>query len=1046
MCKYAINKKNEKVSAKTINENDQNTKGITYKCLDSLCNIPLVHVRESTNNRSYFRHEIVSTCKYSSNKSKSIKSKKSKDVDDDLTFITRWKTTCTQNPNNIIDPSNYTTVLSEHHKKYTIIHNLLTDDAIKNIQNENVENLILSNTPRYLKIYEINNRYYTKFTKKTEEITAFNNSNMNIYIDIYGNKIVHFQRCPKTNNLKLSEFGYGYEINVLDKEQFIYNHFNVYIGYATIKTKIYGLLDYCIEYHPTHQKQYNNDSDDDYDDDYQEKQNYVYTYIVDLPPNDIDLVMKLLNTKNSIDTFNIIKLFTNNAIYYGMMLYLKYHGIQDDVNLITILNWRYSDTKNNINILENDLQHDFNDAKYGQYTIFKTLITQKNDNNIIKSISHKYSIIPLNGEITIEWLYDLFICWYLLTLMHNYLFDDNVFMQYINQYQNMRKSFDKNKLMELINYKTENIYLFVSMVFFDDLDKVYLNSYDSDRNSYVRMSACMKKSLKDKNNKKHKESYYLNGDFVKQEFIRYNMDIDKATIIYDKIKMYELPNCKPTNMYLSSKYCKYEMAIKKYVKQILEFPTSDIEEYTSIRDNLKNGESDFNAQQQNAINNSIVNPFSIITGYPGTGKSDVIVQLIKYHCDINKKVRVMSFTATAASVIKDRISKYVELGTMIYKNELMNDCEEFMKRSNLQITTIDSFIKSYDNPNKKEDLNLVIIDEFSMVGIEKFYEVIQILGKKKIKLIVVGDDSQLPCINHGNLLSDFINYGRTNTQIINTNGKECKINVIDNTKQHIIPLVHLTTVVRTGAEPLLNLFADIRNNNFDNMMTNNANYTYIDDTSLTCETLINSLSLSKNKSVYNTLILTHTNKGICGANNLNKYIRKNIMKFEDEDFVIGDKIICTLNGIYNNHYINNGAIFYITDIDAKSNYTLSDVQFGTTNLITISVDDIKVFKFAYVMTIHKSQGKESEHVIVILANQFLHMYNKNLLYTAMTRTKNTCTVIAKPKILKHCFDRIVPNLLTYIPCMDKEHVIYEHVHSNNVIVNESFYNLIHEHN
>ncbi|WP_294827191.1 ATP-binding domain-containing protein, partial [uncultured Gilliamella sp.] len=55
---------------------------------------------------------------------------------------------------------------------------------------------------------------------------------------------------------------------------------------------------------------------------------------------------------------------------------------------------------------------------------------------------------------------------------------------------------------------------------------------------------------------------------------------------------------------------------------------------------------------------------------------------------------------------------------------------------------------------------------------------------------------------------------------------------------------------------------------------------------------------------------------------------------------------------------------------------------------------------AYAMTIHKSQGSEFDHVNIILPTEFSPLLNRSLLYTAITRAKESVSIYADTKILE----------------------------------------------
>ena len=89
----------------------------------------------------------------------------------------------------------------------------------------------------------------------------------------------------------------------------------------------------------------------------------------------------------------------------------------------------------------------------------------------------------------------------------------------------------------------------------------------------------------------------------------------------------------------------------------------------------------------------------------------------------------------------------------------------------------------------------------------------------------------------------------------------------------------------------------------------------------------------------------------------------------------------------------------------------------------------------YAITVHKSQGSEYKYVIIYIPNNpHTSFLNINLLYTAITRTKHTCWLIASEAMissiaackLSHRFD----NLLTRIVQLNKDVTIFAPVQKN----------------
>jgi len=67
--------------------------------------------------------------------------------------------------------------------------------------------------------------------------------------------------------------------------------------------------------------------------------------------------------------------------------------------------------------------------------------------------------------------------------------------------------------------------------------------------------------------------------------------------------------------------------------------------------------------------------------------------------------------------------------------------------------------------------------------------------------------------------------------------------------------------------------------------------------------------------------------------------------------------------------------------------------------VTYDRADREALVLAYATTIHKSQGSEYPAVVIPLLTQHFVMLSRNLLYTAVTRARRLCVLIADPKAL-----------------------------------------------
>ena len=155
----------------------------------------------------------------------------------------------------------------------------------------------------------------------------------------------------------------------------------------------------------------------------------------------------------------------------------------------------------------------------------------------------------------------------------------------------------------------------------------------------------------------------------------------------------------------------------------------------------------------------------ILNGAGGTGKSFCTQAVINMLKDNNKSFKLFSPTGKAAKVLSDYTQ---ENATTIHRG----------------LGYVPPNTWSY-NEEYKLDCDVLIIDEFSMTDIFLFKRILDAIDFSRTKLLLIGDNAQLPSVSCGNLLHDFM-------------------------ESHIIPTVTLTKVFRYGEGGLMKVATAVR--------------------------------------------------------------------------------------------------------------------------------------------------------------------------------------------------------------------------------------------
>ncbi len=98
----------------------------------------------------------------------------------------------------------------------------------------------------------------------------------------------------------------------------------------------------------------------------------------------------------------------------------------------------------------------------------------------------------------------------------------------------------------------------------------------------------------------------------------------------------------------------------------------------------------------------------------------------------------------------------------------------------------------------------------------------------------------------------------------------------------------------------------------------------------------------------------------------------------------------------------NGDCGIIKEINLFSERLL--VEFDDNRLVDYPFTQLDELELAYAVTTHKSQGSEYPAVVLPILDGPKLLFNRNLLYTAVTRAKNCVTIVGSDVMLQSMID------------------------------------------
>lgn len=184
-------------------------------------------------------------------------------------------------------------------------------------------------------------------------------------------------------------------------------------------------------------------------------------------------------------------------------------------------------------------------------------------------------------------------------------------------------------------------------------------------------------------------------------------------------------------------------------------------------------------------------------------------------------------------------------------------------------------------------------------------------------------------------------------------------------------------------------------------------------------------ALKKGYSKKDIQVLAPMYKGDSGINAINRMMQEilnpkignSVREVESFDrvFRVGDKVLQLVNLPEENVY--NGDIGEITAIQfAKDNEEQVDkiyVLFDQTE-VEYTRTDWQQLTLAYCCSIHKAQGSEFKMVILPMVNQYSRMLQRNLLYTAVTRSQQYLILCGEAGAFQKSATTISPKRATFL--------------------------------
>jgi len=399
----------------------------------------------------------------------------------------------------------------------------------------------------------------------------------------------------------------------------------------------------------------------------------------------------------------------------------------------------------------------------------------------------------------------------------------------------------------------------------------------------------------------------------------------------------------------------------------------------------------------------------IITGGPGSGKTTSVAQrLVQRFMDpehTDEKIALAAPTGLAAK----RMAKAIRSAIRSQKpspelEKLIDDLPKLTIHKLLSYNP-SAKIQYRFNVDNQLPYDLVIIDEVSMMPLSMMARVLEAM-KPEALLILVGDPFQLASVDAGTVLADIVEASQQGVSFVETLSGNFRF-------PDGSPVGELSTATKAG-----DFLAALKVLQHEHVATEDTHprlrwvdpvaspahlkevaSQVVEHARLLCAMATTARSTEEHRAVIaqreKLQVVCAHRKGSLGVSGWNTTVERQLGSLAQGQWYLGRPVMVTINDSFTN--LSNGDIGVVC-MDSSGNRV---VVFGDSEEIRVfPVARVPQVETVHALTIHKSQGSEYEHTIVVLPKRASRILTRELLYTGMTRAKPHLTLVATEEVLK----------------------------------------------
>lgn len=428
--------------------------------------------------------------------------------------------------------------------------------------------------------------------------------------------------------------------------------------------------------------------------------------------------------------------------------------------------------------------------------------------------------------------------------------------------------------------------------------------------------------------------------------------------------------------------------------------------------------------QKVAAFTALTHPFTIISGGPGTGKTSTVLKILALLLEQRSSMRIVLTAPTGKAASRLQESIKAAKPNLNCPDEIKAAIPETASTIHRLLRMTPDLSRFRHNARNQLALDVIVIDEASMVDLALMTKLLAAVPASA-RVILLGDKDQLSSVEAGAVLGDICSagtpetfsktfcdaYARVTGESLPAGGSHAEGTPLDDC------IVQLQKNYRFGDDsPIHRASLAIRSGDFDSLKAllsaGHADLEWYPSLRNGdafhqrvlegYRAFLESNTAGQALSCLNQFrVLAALRDSDFGVTELNRRIEKILMGHglinPSETWYQGRPVMITRNDYTLNVF--NGDTGVVRH-DRETGQLRAFFQGTDQQVRSILPSRLPEHQTVYAMTIHKSQGSEFDHVVIVLPDYENPILTQELLYTALTRARKRVTIFASESALR----------------------------------------------